>query len=465
MRNLPPKLFWRILPWFLIVGLIPIFWLYTRYLLNNQKLFLIDAVICLILVVSVTIFFTMILVDISLKPIKLIQKVFHQLLQSNPKTNIRDSSFKELHELSVELEILSERLDFRFQILVQQQKELEVILSNMVEGVLVVNPNLEIQQMNQRFADIFNCKHNIAVGKQLQSLVRNPNLIHFIDNLLQTQSELMDEISLIGDQDKHILITGNIILNAQRKLIGVLVVVNDITNVHKLEGIRKEFVANVSHELKTPITSIKGFVETLLEEEVYEQKQTRKFLKIILKHADRLNLIIEDLLTLARFEQENVREELDFEIVDVHQIVTNAFENYKSVAEFSEIEIRIENITHFSIKANARLIEQAIGNLIDNAIKYSEPKKLISVATELKQDKIYIRVKDQGCGISPKHLPRIFERFYRVDKSRSRQMGGTGLGLAIVKHIALVHGGTIEVNSEKDVGSTFTLVLPGIAET
>ncbi len=464
MRNLPPKLYWRILPWFLISGLIPFVWLSIKYLLNNQKLFLIDGVICVVLVVCVAIFFTMILVDLCLRPVPIIQNVFHQLLQSHTQSTIRDRSYRELYELSVELEILSERLDFRFQILVQQQKELEVILSNMVEGVLVVNSNLEIQQMNQRFADIFDCTQNISVGKQLQSLVRNPNLIQFIDNLLHTQTELVDEISLIGDHDKHILITGNIILNAQKKLIGVLVVVNDITNVHKLEGIRKEFVANVSHELKTPITSIKGFVETLLEEEDYEQKQTRKFLKIILKHADRLNLIIEDLLTLARFEQENVREELDFEIVDIYSIVNNAFENYRSVAEFCEIELRLENSEHYSIKANARLIEQAIGNLIDNAIKYCEPKKQIFVTTEVKPDKILIKVIDQGCGISSKHLPRLFERFYRVDKSRSRQMGGTGLGLAIVKHIALVHGGAIEVVSEKDVGSTFTLILPGATE-
>jgi two-component system phosphate regulon sensor histidine kinase PhoR len=219
-------------------------------------------------------------------------------------------------------------------------------------------------------------------------------------------------------------------------------------------------VANVSHELKTPITSIQGFVEALLEGAMNDHKQAERFLKIIAKHSDRLNSIIEDLLILSRLEEDRERKETSFEVTDLKAVLASAIELSSIKAEEKQMRIELVCQDHARAKINAALLEQAMVNLIDNAIKYSPPGSTIRITTEQKGKQTTISVQDNGCGIAQEHLPRIFERFYVVDKSRSRKLGGTGLGLAIVKHIAQVHGGSVTVESSLGKGSTFTIHLP-----
>ncbi|HBG26693.1 MAG: hypothetical protein A2Y10_04820 [Planctomycetes bacterium GWF2_41_51] len=233
-----------------------------------------------------------------------------------------------------------------------------------------------------------------------------------------------------------------------------------LASMNRLENIRRDFVANVSHELKTPITSIKGFVETLLEEGVNNSEQTENFLKIISRHADRLDAIINDLLALCRLEEDGQKRNLNFELHPIMPAIVSAIELAKMKADAKRISIELNGDKTITAKINAALLEQAVLNLIDNAIKYSPDGGKIKIDVKKSDREIAITVADTGCGIDSEHLDRIFERFYVVDKARSRKLGGTGLGLAIVKHIAQVHGGSVSVESTPDKGSTFTLSLP-----
>ncbi len=230
--------------------------------------------------------------------------------------------------------------------------------------------------------------------------------------------------------------------------------------IGRLEGIRRDFVANVSHELKTPITSIKGFVETLLEGAASKPEDARRFLGIIAKQADRLNAIIEDLLLLSRLEQENSKPSISVTDCRLKGVLQAAIQVCCLQAEEKGIAVALHCPDDLSARVNAPLIEQAVVNLVDNALKYSEPGKSVEVKSGQTASETLITVTDHGCGIETEHLPRLFERFYRVDKARSRKLGGTGLGLAIVKHIVQAHQGRVEVESTPGVGSSFTLVLP-----
>jgi two-component system phosphate regulon sensor histidine kinase PhoR len=237
-----------------------------------------------------------------------------------------------------------------------------------------------------------------------------------------------------------------------------LVVLSDLTRLHKLERIRSDFAANVSHELRTPITAAKGYLETLRDDTTSDPGQTTKFLDISLKHLDRLNAIIEDLLRLARLEQETGQVEL--KNTDLEAVAEAAINSCLNRAQQRNVTLVLEPIGSLWIRANGQLLEQALTNLLDNAIKYSNPGGTVEIGSEHSSNEIVIKVSDKGCGIEEQHLPRLFERFYRVDADRSRKLGGTGLGLAIVKHIILAHNGHLSVESEIGRGSAFKIHLP-----
>jgi two-component system phosphate regulon sensor histidine kinase PhoR len=246
---------------------------------------------------------------------------------------------------------------------------------------------------------------------------------------------------------------------AQRRM-GGLVVISDVTQLRRLENMRRDFAASVSHEIKTPLTAIKGFVETLRTVDPDNREEMQRFLSIIEKHVNRLAAILDDLMQLSRIEQDDEIQQIGLARIHIADVLRTAVALCADFSEKKQIDVQLTCDADLSGCYDATLLEQACVNLLDNAIKYSPENSVVRIAASRAEDEIQVRFQDMGIGIAKRHLPRLFERFYRVDKARSRKLGGTGLGLAIVKHIAQAHGGDITVESELEKGSTFTLHLP-----
>jgi len=331
----------------------------------------------------------------------------------------------------------------------------------MVEGVLAIDAQQRVITLNKAAAALVGNTLANPLGRTLHEVVRNPDLRRFADRVLASSQSIEDDVVLHGDPDRVLQIRGTSLRDQHhRDGFGAVIVMSDVTHFRRLETIRRDFVANVSHELKTPITSIKGFVETLLDGALANPEDTERFLKIVATQADRLNAIIEDLLALSKIEQSERAADLVVEEVAVRDLLQAVLHDCQPKASQREITVRIECDDGLSARLNAPLIEQAVTNLLDNALKYSEPGSEVLITAAENETEITIAVSDHGCGIDDEHLPRLFERFYRVDKARSRKLGGTGLGLAIVKHIIQAHQGRITVNSTPGVGSVFRIHLP-----
>ncbi len=368
----------------------------------------------------------------------------------------------EIGSLAESMNSMATQLEERLNSVVQERNQREAVLSSMVEGVLAVDTEGRIISINKAAAHFFQgLEPSAAKGRSVEEVFRNVTLQKFISEVLAAQETCECELHLQNSQISDLQVRGTNLLGVQGKRIGAVIVFNDVSRLRRLENLRSDFVANVSHELKTPITSIKGFVETLLDGAMSEPEEADRFLKIVSKHADRLNSIIDDLLTLSRLEQGSL-EELEVYPSSMEGLIRSAIEVCSRRAAKKNIEIWIECPSKLSANVNQPLVEQALINLIGNAVKYSAEKKTIIVHARAEADEIVLSVSDHGYGIESEHLDRLFERFYRVDKGRSRQEGGTGLGLAIVKHIAQVHGGRVEVQSTFGQGSVFSIFLPAV---
>ena len=288
-------------------------------------------------------------------------------------------------------------------------------------------------------------------------IIRNSNLITFFEQI--TNENTFHKSIIHSNRDIYLNAIGSGLLNSNNDVVGAVIVMNDITQLRKLENIRKEFVSNVSHELKTPITAIMGFVETLKNIDNNNEDQ-KKFLQIIESHSDRLNSIIDDLLNLSRIEEQGGNEKLNLKNQKLLPVIDQAIQDYDILIRDKNISVKINCDKQISILQNSRLMQEALGNLISNAIKYSDNESEIIISVNQSNDENIIAVKDYGIGISEKHQERLFERFYRVDESRSRDQGGTGLGLSIIKHIVNFHNGKITIDSELGSGSTFNIIIP-----
>jgi two-component system, OmpR family, phosphate regulon sensor histidine kinase PhoR len=297
-------------------------------------------------------------------------------------------------------------------------------------------------------------------GKAIQEVLRNLAVQRFVAGCLESRVSLEDDITVYRSGERILNIKSSPLLDVGPEPIGVLVVFADVTQLRRLENMRRDFVANVSHEIKTPLTAIKGFVETLHQGGVEDPAEAARFLGIIAKHVDRLNTIIEDLLMLSRIENESEAGEIKRETVHLREVLQNAVQICRPRADEKRIRVELSGELDTAAALDPVLLEQAVVNLLDNAIKYSDPDKKVQIQVVTSDNEVRIRVQDHGIGIEKKHLPRLFERFYRVDKARSRSLGGTGLGLAIVKHIAQAHGGHITVESRPGEGSLFSIHLP-----
>jgi two-component system, OmpR family, phosphate regulon sensor histidine kinase PhoR len=368
---------------------------------------------------------------------------------------------------SLELAMLAETmnhmaadLDEKLQSLVHQRNEREAIFASMGEGVLAIDARERILRLNQAAARLLEVDPARAEGRTLLEVVRNVDLSSLVAAVLETHEALEGEVVLRGHGERYLYVHGTVLHGMQPGASGALVVLRDVTELKKLETVRRDFVANVSHELRTPVTSIKGFVETLLDGAMHDAADLERFLRIVATQTDRLNAIIEDLLMLARVEQGAEKAEIALAAGAVRPVLEGALTTCGRKAADKKVRLELTCPAELTAAMNAPLLEQAVVNLIDNAVKYSPAGQSITVEALRADEEVLIRVTDRGCGIGPEHLTRIFERFYRVDKARSRELGGTGLGLAIVKHIANSHHGRVTVQSTVGHGSVFTIFLP-----
>ncbi|MHB9029420.1 MAG: two-component system histidine kinase PnpS, partial [Candidatus Latescibacterota bacterium] len=373
---------------------------------------------------------------------------------------IHVKSFAEIESLADALNGMADQLGHRIQTITAQRNELEAVLAGMTEAVIAIDSDERIINVNHSAESLFGISLKATRGRTIQETIRNTRFQNFVKNVLMSNAPLSEDNTLQFAPERTLQVHGTPLRDSGNRIIGAVIVLNDITRMKKLESMRKDFVANVSHELKTPITSIKGFVETLRYGSMRNQTAANRFLDIILKQTNRLNAIIEDLLSLSRLEQGVENESLRLETIPAKDIVNNVLQVCDMKAREKNISIDTSCSEDIILRVNPDLIEQAVVNLIDNAIKYSPPDSSISFCIRRSINGISIIVEDHGIGIPEKHLPRIFERFYRIDKSRSREMGGTGLGLSIVKHIVQVHNGEITVESTQGKGSTFILHFP-----
>jgi two-component system phosphate regulon sensor histidine kinase PhoR len=365
----------------------------------------------------------------------------------------------ELVSLGETMNHMAAQLDERIGTIIRQRQEQEAVLASMVEGVIAVDSRSRIISLNRAATNLLGMDPAFVIQRSINEVVENPDLQWFITRSLAASQTIEGEINLQGDKPRFLQAHGTTLKDPQGKAFGVLIVVHDVTRLRQLENARRDFVANVSHELKTPITSIKGFVETLLEGAMLDPDHAGEFLRIIGRQADRLGAIIEDLLSLSRIEQEAEQGKVHLVGRKIKTILKAAIQACNTRSEGKKIDVSLSCSEDLRARVNGPLLEQALINLIDNAVKYSDPGSLIAVEAGKEDGQVLIKVRDQGVGIPKEHLPRLFERFYRVDPSRSRKVGGTGLGLAIVKHIAQAHGGKVGVESSPGQGSTFTVYL------
>ena len=384
---------------------------------------------------------------------------------SRKMTIKKATASREVSTLAMAMDRMADRLDDMIKTIVNQRNQLETVFSSMVEAVIAVDRDEKIISINSAAADMFTVKREQAEGQLVQGIIRNAAIHQLVKKVLRTGGPLEEEITLGSESRQRYLQVHVVALSDGRgSNIGVLVVLNDVTRLRRLENVRRDFVANVSHELRTPITSIRGYVETLLDGAMDDPENGRKFLETVLRQSEQLSEIIDDLLVLSRVEQDTDNKEMRFEVQPLLPVLEDANQTCLHKARERDILLVLDCDGDIKVNINRTLFEQAIVNLIVNAVTFSERGG--RVAVEVKQTRgnerpqVEIRVIDNGVGIAGDHLPRLFERFYRSDKARSRKIGGTGLGLSIVKHIVQAHDGSVDVESTLGQGSTFIVTVP-----
>ena len=366
----------------------------------------------------------------------------------------------EIENLASAFDRMARHLRDRMETIIKDRNQLLTVLGGMVEGVIAVGADERVTHMNQAAGAILQVKPDGSIGKHIWEVTRVRAVVETLDSAINDAENITCEVSITRPQELTLRLNASPLRDGRGASVGAVMVLHDVTDIRRLENIRRDFVANVSHELKTPITTIKGFVETLRDGALDDREHAHRFLDIIANNGDRLHAIIEDLLSLSRLEQTEQIAGLVRQETALSRVIERAVRGCQVKAEARQVEVATNCDPELRFSANASLIEQAIVNLLDNAINYSKAGGAVRIVAAHQDSEITICVEDEGIGIPQEHLTRLFERFYRVDKARSRERGGTGLGLAIVKHIAQAHGGQVTVTSRLGKGSAFTLRLP-----
>jgi two-component system phosphate regulon sensor histidine kinase PhoR len=436
---------------------------YLLYFL--KKSFLLSSLLSLVILIPLAYFFarslTHPILEVTQKAIQLVSSTFNKEVKANSRDEFGSLS-KAIGEMGIQLRNKIEEIS-------KEKDYLQTILKGMMEGVLVVDGRGRILMVNDALRNVLSFTSDVADKMPLE-VIRNAALEGAIRKALRDGESIALELNLNKSGEKTLEVNVVGILPSStgvdkdgEGIRGAVAVFHDITRLKELEKIRQDFVANVSHELRTPLTTIKGYAETLLEGALKEEVASQ-FVQVIKKHTDRLTKIVEDLLMLSRIESKEFQ--LKVEVISLRDFIGDVIDFVKEVAEKKKISISQSEIpSSLAVEADRNYLEQIFINLLDNAIKYTHEGGKITISASGKDQKeIQISVQDDGIGIPKEDLPRVFERFYRVDKGRSQELGGTGLGLSIVKHLVQVHSGRVWVESQLENGSTFHFTLPKRSE-
>ncbi len=398
------------------------------------------------------------------QPIEEVLSKILKIIKSYSRSSIKIKSIREFHTLAREIEKVEIQLKNRFEEISRETDYLNAVLKGMGEGVLVVDESGKIILANDALKRVLSLPSDVSSRRPLE-IIRNARLEEAIRETLQKEDNLSFELNLplpVGKtfEVNIVRIPSTEKSNEEKKgFNGVIAVFHDITRLKELEKIRQDFIANVSHELRTPLSAIRGYAETLLEEGL-KNDVAQRFLQIIKKHSDRLEKIVDDLLLLSKMESQEFQWNKDS--IFVSDLISGVLEFLGDSFEKKNITVSIPSFpSNLKVYGDRQYLEQVLFNLLDNAIKYGRENGTIKISVVKTDEKeVKISVTDDGIGISQEDISRIFERFYRVDKGRSRELGGTGLGLSIVKHIVQAHGGRVWVESTLGKGSTFHFTLP-----
>jgi two-component system phosphate regulon sensor histidine kinase PhoR len=370
----------------------------------------------------------------------------------NLSARIDVESTDEIARVAMALNTTAERLERSFTEVEASRQQLEAVLNSMQAPVIAINRDERVEWVNGAMTRLMS--HRVRLHAPLLETIREPDLLFAVRETIRTRQIHTTRARILPGRTYEATVAPMLAASA-------VVLLHDLTEVERVEKTRRDFIANVSHELRTPLTSIQGYAETLLDLES-KDAGTLEFLEIIRKNASRMSRLTEDLLTLARVESGEQR--FHAQNIPASQLLREAQQYFAEMANLQGSELSIEPSSEANVTADPEAVHQVFSNLISNAVKYSPPGTPIVIGARQREQSIEFFVRDTGPGISSEHLPRLFQRFYRVDKARSRESGGTGLGLAIVKHIVMAHGGTVRVESELNHGSTFFFTLP-VAES
>lgn len=371
-----------------------------------------------------------------------------QIAEGNLSARLPESGSDEIAVLATTLDKTAQQLEGNFRNLESSRQQLETLLNSMHDAVVAVSSKRQVTWFNGAMKQL--ATSSLSVGMPLIRAVRDPDLLRVVTEVLDKRS--VQTVNLVSVLPGHTFS----MTSAPLPDGGAVCVLRDTTETARVERTRRDFIGNVSHELRTPLTSLLGYTETLLDDS--SDPKTREFLEIIRRNAQRMSRLTEDLLTLARVESGEDR--LQQASVAAAELLRDAQTSFSDLTRNRGVALEIAACPEIQVSADKDAIHQVFANLIDNALKYAPAGKSIEIGATEKPGRVEFYVRDFGSGIASEHLPRLFERFYRVDKARSREAGGTGLGLAIVKHIVLNHGGEIGVTSELGHGSTFWFRLP-----
>ena len=390
------------------------------------------------------------------KPIEDVTKAAQSISEGRYDTKIYTRERTQIGELAKSFNMMSSNMKDAIETLTQRKSELEAILGSIGAGVVAIDGSGKILFVNQEFLTMLNAKTRYTEGRDLHNIVREAAIFQVIDEVKRKNERVRLASEIYNPKEIKIQIVGSPLVTEDRNTFGVLLIINDITHIHKLESMRRDFVSNVTHELKTPLTSIHGFVDTLRHGAIEDKNVAQHFLEIIDIETERLSSLINDILTLSEIETKR----------DYHCEPYHMENGIKSVVELLQCHIGEEVSLTYDCEPNLPVIncnparmQQLLINLIENALKYTEVGT-VHVEAYKEAEHLVIQIEDTGIGIPKDQIERIFERFYRVDKSRSRRQGGTGLGLSIVKHILELYNGSIYVESEVNKGSIFTVKFP-----